>query len=599
MSKVNSKTKPKQNNRLLFISISFMAIFISLIYSIKLRWLGDDIFIGFRYIQNFLDGHGLVYNVGERVEGYTDFLWIMLISFFTWLKVDPLFSVQALGILSSIGTLILFSIITYKLTNQSKNFIVPFISLSLALNYDYNVWATSGLETSFFCFLLSTAFYIYFFSSLSEKRKKIFAGLFLCLALLTRPETILIITLANMLILAQQIKSRIKISKIISDILLFNLCIILIYIPYYIWRYRYYGFPFPNTYYDKLGYESMFSKGFYYLWLYFGAHFVSFLILFLPPFILIPFLKKKFNTINNVRELENWNSAFITSVLFVFVYLIGFVAKVGGDFMQARFIIPVSPFIGFIIYYSLLKIVNEKKLNLILVILLCLSFFETKIRFQFFKGYDENGNKLIAINGDVADERDFYINYVPIDIQIKFGKTIHRAFEGIDAKILIEGGQACFGYFANFNYCQEKHGLTDTLIAHSAVKDRGRIGHEKKGTLEYFQNKGINFVFFSAENPLDSFSAATIFLPPYEVKMTIISYNIDIMNKIKERYGADFHFTDFPAYLDDYIKNDLPIKSHESLKKDYDKFNLYYFKHNNDIERENQFSNTLNRISKK
>ena len=31
----------------------------------------DDAFISFRYAQNFLNGHGLVFNIGERVEGFT------------------------------------------------------------------------------------------------------------------------------------------------------------------------------------------------------------------------------------------------------------------------------------------------------------------------------------------------------------------------------------------------------------------------------------------------------------------------------------------------------------------------------------------------
>ncbi|HMQ33954.1 MAG TPA: hypothetical protein PKD53_24695 [Chloroflexaceae bacterium] len=41
-------------------------------------WLSDDAFISFRYAQNLAQGHGLVYNVGERVEGYTNFLWTVL-----------------------------------------------------------------------------------------------------------------------------------------------------------------------------------------------------------------------------------------------------------------------------------------------------------------------------------------------------------------------------------------------------------------------------------------------------------------------------------------------------------------------------------------
>ena len=43
-----------------------------------LAWfLTDDAFISFRYARNLLDGHGLVFNPGEYVEGYSNFLWIL------------------------------------------------------------------------------------------------------------------------------------------------------------------------------------------------------------------------------------------------------------------------------------------------------------------------------------------------------------------------------------------------------------------------------------------------------------------------------------------------------------------------------------------
>lgn len=40
----------------------------------------DDAFISCRYARNLAEGHGLVYNVGERVEGYTNFLWTVLVA---------------------------------------------------------------------------------------------------------------------------------------------------------------------------------------------------------------------------------------------------------------------------------------------------------------------------------------------------------------------------------------------------------------------------------------------------------------------------------------------------------------------------------------
>ena len=43
-----------------------------------LSWfITDDAFIAFRYVRNFVEGHGPVFNPGERVEGYSSFLWVL------------------------------------------------------------------------------------------------------------------------------------------------------------------------------------------------------------------------------------------------------------------------------------------------------------------------------------------------------------------------------------------------------------------------------------------------------------------------------------------------------------------------------------------
>lgn len=599
-AKATTKVQPaiqpiKQNNKTLFIIVSALAILVSIVYSYKLKWLGDDIFIALRYVQNLLAGNGLVYNKGERVEGFTDFLWIMLISFFTWMKRDPLNTVQVLGILSSVGTLILCSVITYKISNRSKAFIIPFITLALALNYDYNTWATSGLETALFSFLLCSAFYSFFFSEMKEPKRYVVSGLFLCLALLTRPDTLLIVFLANLLFVCNQLFFKKEVVKIIKSVLFFNLAVLVIYVPYFLWRYNYYGFIFPNTYYDKLGNESFYSKGFQYIWLYFKPHFVSILAFILPLPIIFRLVKKNF--IINLKEFlsDKWNCAFIASLKIVLLYLIFFVAKVGGDFMYARFIIPVAPFIYFIVFYSVLKLVKPKRVNIVLGILVLAGFIETNIRMDVFKAQDKNGKEITTWNGDVSDERYVYTSYYPMAEEIKMGKALHNCFDGIDARMLIKGGQACMGYFANFSYIQEFHGLTDTLIAHSKVDHRERIGHEKHGTIEYFESKEINFVFPIHARPItkDTFRFANIIFEPYQIRTEIITYNSKLISQLRAKLGENFQYTDFPAYLDNYIETRLSTEPYDKLKADYDNFYLYYFKHNDDKERENKFTAAL------
>src|SRR6185503_15249276 len=43
------------------------------------NYLIDDVFISVRYASHLAHGDGLVYNAGERVEGYTNFLWTLLL----------------------------------------------------------------------------------------------------------------------------------------------------------------------------------------------------------------------------------------------------------------------------------------------------------------------------------------------------------------------------------------------------------------------------------------------------------------------------------------------------------------------------------------
>jgi len=40
----------------------------------------EDAYIAYRYVQNFVEGNGLTFNPGEKVEGYSDFLWVVLIA---------------------------------------------------------------------------------------------------------------------------------------------------------------------------------------------------------------------------------------------------------------------------------------------------------------------------------------------------------------------------------------------------------------------------------------------------------------------------------------------------------------------------------------
>lgn len=43
-------------------------------------WVGDDAYITFRGIDNFVNGYGLRWNPAERVQAYTNPLWLFLLT---------------------------------------------------------------------------------------------------------------------------------------------------------------------------------------------------------------------------------------------------------------------------------------------------------------------------------------------------------------------------------------------------------------------------------------------------------------------------------------------------------------------------------------
>src|SRR5262245_59619807 len=70
-------------------------------------WVCDDAFISFRYARQLLDGHGLVFNVGERVEGYTNLLWVLEMALFGAVGVPMPAASVGLSVLATLGCALL------------------------------------------------------------------------------------------------------------------------------------------------------------------------------------------------------------------------------------------------------------------------------------------------------------------------------------------------------------------------------------------------------------------------------------------------------------------------------------------------------------
>ena len=122
----------------------------------RYNFVSDDAFISLRYAANLLAGHGLVFNPGERVEGFTSPLWTLLLAGLGACGFELLATARALGLLCSMLALP----ITYWLARQCgaappSALIAPAL---LAFNGSFACWAASGMETALFVGLVAAAF---------------------------------------------------------------------------------------------------------------------------------------------------------------------------------------------------------------------------------------------------------------------------------------------------------------------------------------------------------------------------------------------------------------------------------------------------------
>src|SRR2546428_13321921 len=89
-----------------------LAIAVGVGYALRLWWTSDDAYISFRYARNLVQGLGLVYNAGERVEGYSNFLWTLWCALGIKLGCAPEAWANVSGIACYAATLLLLGVHT-------------------------------------------------------------------------------------------------------------------------------------------------------------------------------------------------------------------------------------------------------------------------------------------------------------------------------------------------------------------------------------------------------------------------------------------------------------------------------------------------------
>jgi hypothetical protein len=552
--------------RAVFLGAGALALVIAVLAAAHRAWTCDDAFISFRYAENLVRGHGLVFNVGERVEGYTNFLWTMLIALGLRLGADAEVWAMVWGIAAYAGAVALLAFHARRRAGEAAAFALPIAALLAAVHPDWQRFATSGLETSLFTGLLVLG-YVLLLARTRTTVASAGAGVALALATMTRPEGLIFAVLGAAFIAWFRRSGR--------ALAAFALGFLALWIPFTIWRVAYYGDFFPNTFYAKSGGQAWWDQGVFYAQLYFQKYWL--LAAAVPAAWAAVGLqqaarprRKRFRDRAEFAELV-LATAFAAGLLL-------YVTRVGGDFMFARMLIPVTPF---------LLVLAELVLTPLLAWRWNVALAATALALAALAWSPEPiwGTQQVA---GITNEWAWYPDSITAAERRK-GTTLRRYLAGTPAVVAFWGGGARITYYARPAVAIESEaGLTDRGIARQTLETRGRVGHEKHATLDYLVHQRRADLALHSDVPLTD-SLPDAYADFGGVRCRLLHWNPALVAEWTRR-GA--RVDDFPRRLDAVIAA-MPRHDDAEVRSAYAKARRFYFDFVPDSARERPFLERL------
>ena len=445
-----------------------------LAHALVFDFINDDAFISFRYADNLVRHGELVFNPGERVEGYTNFLWTILMAGVLSLGLDVVVWSKLLGIACAIGTLWVVARFLSRTEGKASNWDALAPAL-LAAAPAYACWSTGGLETQLFTLLLTLGWTTFLLERDEGHEGMPWSGVWFGLSALTRPEGMLFFGLAGLYRLCEMLfVERTFIPK--RKDWLWGAGFAVVFAPFFAWRWAYYGWPFPNTYYVKTGAKGFWRPGLRYFWDFVNVH-----LLWLIP--LFAIMRRPLSGRRHGRLL-------ILGALFVVVDVVH-VVKVGGDFMALhRFFVPILPILAIWAALGIRTIIEaliahgHSRLRLGFAGLLVVALVGTHI--------SRVARDTLRVDSHGGVDSIGYLNQFASQCSA-VGKWI-AANTPADASLATTAAGARPFYARR--YTVDILGLNDEWIAHNVPARGTRPGHTKSAPLQYLLDKEVDYLIY-------------------------------------------------------------------------------------------------------
>ena len=327
-----------------------LILLVGLLHQVLFGTLAEDAFITFRYAMNLAAGRGPVFNAGEPVEGYSNFLWMVaLAGSHRLLGAEIPLTASVLGTLAGLLAVLFTYRLTLEVSDQSRDASL-IAALLVAASGSFAAYAPSGMETPLFAAVILLVLLC------TLRRSWVAAGALTGLSTMLRPEgALLALPLVGWMM-------RARTPRRWRNLIAFAASCGALVAPWTLWRWLYYQNLLPNVLLAKEGMDFGHQVGL-------GFEYLSDFCLANAPMLLLfgvaiaagavgrshakavaprsrraARARKPATTMSeNTRAAgtDPQAASLLAGVLLVFVL---FVALVGGDWMPAwRFLAPVVP----------------------------------------------------------------------------------------------------------------------------------------------------------------------------------------------------------------------------------------------------------------
>jgi hypothetical protein len=429
-------------------------------------FLGDDCFISFRYADHLVRGEGLVWNPGERVEGYTNFLWVLLMAGSLAAGIAPESSSVVIGIASGAGLLAALLVFSAGRWGWDSPFlwVAPF---ALALSRSFAAWCSGGLETMFFTLVGFGGVLALLRERESKTSCPVVSSLLFAAATLTRPDGGVLALVAGLFHLGEILLRRRSLRS--------GICWLIPYVvvvgAHLLWRHAYYDAWLPNSFYAKVP-GAWWEQGWRYLSLFAEDYRIAW---FLPLGALAVLQRRRFPHLLFAALISAW---------------LVYVLYVGGDRFEFRFLVVVFPYLYWLIADGLRSVAAAghrgppgRNLSIAMAAVVTAGLL---LATHVGSARPESRGQRQGIAG-IEFIRDYAAR------RAESGKFLRGWIEDgrlPDDVVLCVGGAGALPYYTRWPTI-DRLGINDRTVARLPIRRRGVIAHERQAPYDYLLRRKV------------------------------------------------------------------------------------------------------------